>query len=340
MLQLDPAERPSASECLEHAYFRMPPAPMAAPEFAQVTAGIYSSHEHTVKGKRRAIEDAGAPFAVTPQHGFCSGQCVRDELDRYWHAPRRFARCIAAARSSGECRTPPADAGARADKDTPPGPLPVPAHVAAARRVRQRDVHGASASQHAGVAGEVPGLDPALAPAAAAAAAAAAAPVASVGTAATAAAASAPAAPHVELQGGHGARPGPQLQHAAAPPHHGSGYVTHSGPGRPLAMPPAGPPAAQQYQTYSGPTYEASYASTRGPADYGAHMTVHHPHPGMHAPPAGYGGHAAPYGHATLYAPRPGPALPGYRPFPPERGPAPPPPYADPRQARAPHAYM
>lgn len=59
MLSLDPSKRPSAKECLQHAYFRSDPPPMTQAEFLRATQHFSSSHEFVVKGKAAKRGRAG-----------------------------------------------------------------------------------------------------------------------------------------------------------------------------------------------------------------------------------------------------------------------------------------
>jgi serine/threonine protein kinase len=68
MLSLDPAQRPTATECLKHAYFTDPTGEreMTEEQFMRLTHGMASCHEYSIKqrqGKRARREDdaAGSP---------------------------------------------------------------------------------------------------------------------------------------------------------------------------------------------------------------------------------------------------------------------------------------
>jgi hypothetical protein len=72
MLSLDPAKRPSAEECLRHAYFTNPSggAPMSTQEFEALTQGMPSCHEYSIKQRerkrgRRDDDAAGMSFEST-----------------------------------------------------------------------------------------------------------------------------------------------------------------------------------------------------------------------------------------------------------------------------------
>ena len=65
MLSLDPAKRPSATKCLQHPYFTDPQGekPMTQAEFVELTQGMQSCHEFSIKqraGKRGRRDDETA----------------------------------------------------------------------------------------------------------------------------------------------------------------------------------------------------------------------------------------------------------------------------------------
>ena len=75
MLTLDPSGRPTAEQCLDHAWFQNAPAAMSSAEFQAATARIESSHEFVVKGKgaKRARADGEPPGALPFAAASCLG---------------------------------------------------------------------------------------------------------------------------------------------------------------------------------------------------------------------------------------------------------------------------
>lgn len=65
MLTLDPGQRPSAEECLNHPYFSSGVEPMTAQEFRELTRDMPKSHEFAVKldRSRSRAGRAGAAMA-------------------------------------------------------------------------------------------------------------------------------------------------------------------------------------------------------------------------------------------------------------------------------------
>ena len=53
MLSLDPAQRPSAAECLKHPYFSSDPPQMTSNDFRELTRDLPQSHDYTVKKDRK-----------------------------------------------------------------------------------------------------------------------------------------------------------------------------------------------------------------------------------------------------------------------------------------------